>query len=64
MTNRMKTSGETKSLKMEDQEEKEDYNEEILTYGNLMAFAWHICQGMVSEPPVLSYFFEKNVRPK
>ena len=49
---------------MEDQEEKEDYNEEVLTYGNLMAFAWHICQGMVSEPPVLSYFFEKNVRPK
>ncbi|XP_073250033.1 uncharacterized protein [Porites lutea] len=46
MTNRMKTSGETKSLKMEDQEEKEDHNEEILTYGNLMAFAWHICQGM------------------
>ena len=54
--NRIKASGETNSLKMEDQEEKQDYNEEILTHGNLMAFAWHICQGMVSKPPVLSYF--------
>ena len=54
--NRIKASGETNSLKMEDQEEKEDYNEEILIHGNLMAFAWHICQGMVSKPPVLSYF--------
>ena len=54
--NRIKASGETNSLKMEDQEEEEDYNEEILTHGNLMAFAWHICQGMVSKPPVLSYF--------
>jgi len=41
---------------MEDQEEKEDNNEGILTHGNLMAFAWHICQGMVSKPPVFSYF--------
>ena len=54
--NRIKASGETNSLKMEDQEEEEDSNEEILTHRNLMAFAWHICQGMVSKPPVLSFF--------
>ncbi|CAH3167641.1 unnamed protein product, partial [Porites lobata] len=29
-----------------EEEEKEDCNEDILTPGNLMAFAWHICQGM------------------
>lgn len=61
--NRIKTSRETNILDTEDQEEKEYYNEEILTPGNLMAFAWHVCQGMVSKPPILSYFSEKNVRP-
>lgn len=58
--NRIKAGGETNSLKMEDKEEKQDYNEEILTHGNLMAFAWHICQGMVSKPPVLNYFSWKK----
>ena len=61
--NRIKTGRETNILKTEDQEEKEDYHEEILTPENLMAFAWHVCQGMVSKPPVLSHFSEKTVRP-
>ena len=62
--NRINTGRETNTvLKTEDLEEKEYYNEEILTPGNLMAFAWHVCQGMVSKPPILSYFSEKNVRP-
>ena len=29
--------------------EKEDSDEEILTPGNLIAFAWHVSQGMVRE---------------
>ena len=59
--NRINTGRETNTvLKTEDQEEKEYYNEEILTPGNLMAFAWHVCQGMVSKPPILSYFSEKK----
>ena len=35
-----------------EEEEKEDCNEDILTPGNLMAFAWHVCQGMVSKTAV------------
>ncbi|CAH3175127.1 unnamed protein product [Porites evermanni] len=41
----IKTGGEIKTLNTKE-EEKEDCNEEILTPGNLMAFAWHVCQGM------------------
>ena len=29
--------------------ENEDSDEEILTPGNLIAFAWHVSQGMVRE---------------
>ena len=49
----IKIGGETKTLNTEE-EEKEDCNEEILTPGNLMTFAWHVCQGMVSETAVIS----------
>ena len=49
----IKTGGETKTLNTEE-EQKEDCNEEILTPGNLMTFAWHICQGMVSKKVVVS----------
>ena len=49
----IKIGGETKTLNTEE-EEKEDCNEEILTPGNLMAFAWHVCQGMVSKTAVIS----------
>ena len=49
----IKTGGETKTSNTEE-EEKEDCNEEILTPGNLMAFAWHVCQGMVSKKAVVS----------
>lgn len=50
-----------------EEEEKEDCNEDILTSGNLMAFAWHVCQGMVSKTAVNfsssfeTYFPEKIV---
>ena len=49
----IKTGGEIKTLNTKE-EEKEDCNEEILTPGNLMAFAWHVCQGMVSKTAVIS----------
>ena len=54
----IKTGGETKTLNTEE-EEKEDCNEEILTPGNLMTFAWHVCQGMVSKTAVVSTSEEK-----
>ena len=49
----IKTGGETKTWNAEE-EEKEEFNEEILTPGNLMTFAWHVCQGMVSKTTVVS----------
>lgn len=49
----IESSGKTRSLNTEE-EEKEDCNDDILTPGNLMAFAWHVCQGMVSRTAVIS----------
>ena len=42
------TGEENKGLDTEEKEEEPDKNEEILTPGDLMAFAWQISQGMVS----------------
>ena len=42
------TGEENKSLDTEENEDELDKNEEMLTPGDLMAFAWQISQGMVS----------------
>ena len=39
---------ENKGLDSQEKEDEPDKNEEILTPGDLMAFAWQISQGMVS----------------
>jgi len=41
-------SQENKGLDSQENEDEPDKNEEILTPGDLMAFAWQISQGMVS----------------
>ncbi len=43
-----KSGEENKGLDTEEGEEESDKEEEILTPGDLMAFAWQISQGMVS----------------
>lgn len=43
-----KTGEENKGLDTEEGEEEPDKDEEILTPGDLMAFAWQISQGMVN----------------
>ena len=42
------TGEENKGLDTQDKEDEPDKNEEFLTPGDLMAFAWQISQGMVS----------------
>ena len=42
-----KTGEENKALDTEGNEVEQEINEEILTQGDLMAFAWQISQGMV-----------------
>ena len=42
------TGEENKGLDTQDKEDAPDKNEEFLTPGDLMAFAWQISQGMVS----------------
>lgn len=43
------TGEENKGLDTQEKEDEQDNNEEILTPGDLMAFAWQISQGMVSK---------------
>ena len=42
------TGEENKGLDTQDKEDEPHKNEEFLTPGDLMAFAWQISQGMVS----------------
>lgn len=49
MSTLLKYTAQEDQIKTTKGGEKEDSDEEILTPGNLMAFAWHVSQGMVRE---------------